>query len=176
MLFSLKDDGVVNDTCRGTVDSDADVFDGHVCSTDDATALHPSGDHEKFCGIANVCVLFNLKDYGVVDGARRGTFDSGYADMRDGHVRSTEVAKVLRSIGDNDSICGIANTSLLFSLRDDGVVDCARRRTVNSDADVFDGHVCSTDDATDLHPDGDNNSFCGIAYVCLLYTSPSPRD
>ena len=77
---------------RGTVDSDADVFDGHVCSTDDATDLHPSGDHEKICGIAYVCILFNLKYAGVVDGARRGTVDSGYADVRDGHAVSADDA------------------------------------------------------------------------------------
>ena len=100
---------------------------------------------------------------------RRGTVDSGYADVRGVHVRSTDDATVLHSIGDNDSFCGIAYTSVLFSLRDDGVVDGARRGTVDSYADVCDGRVVSTDDATDLHPSGDNETFCGIAYVCVVF-------
>ena len=167
-VVNLKDDGVVDGAQRGTVDSDADVCDGHVGLADDATALHPYGDYATFSGNAYVSVLFTLKDDGVVNDTCRGTVESD-AEVCDGLVVSAGDATDFPPYSDSDSFGVIANVCVLFNLREDGVVDGARRGTVDSDADVFDGHVCSTDDATDLHPSGDHEKFCGIAYVCILF-------
>ena len=114
-------------------------------------------------------MVFDLKDAGVVDGALRGTVESD-ARVHDSHVGFTHDATDCHSNGDNDSFRGIAYASVLFRLKEDGVVDGARRGTVVGYADVCHGHVGSTDDATALHPYGDNATFSGNAHVIVLFT------
>ena len=120
-------------------------------------------------GIASVSVLFNWKADGAVDGARPRTVDSD-ADVCEGQFGSTDDATDPHPYGDNASFSGNASVSVLFSLRDDGVVDGAWRGTVESDAVVCDGHVVSKDDAADLRPGGDNATFNGNGYVSGLFT------
>ena len=124
--FTLIDDQVVNGACRGTVESDAVVCDGHVGSTNVAADLHPNGENTSWRGIVSVSVLFNRKADGAVDGARLGTVDSD-ADVCEGQFGSTDDATDPHPYGDNASFSGNASVSVLVSLRDDGVVDGARR-------------------------------------------------